>query len=79
MLQLWLWKGRFFLNTLDDVLNDCNNDELLMLGADFNCTENVIDRNHVEPHMQSRKRLIQMKKSHSLIDIWRNFHGTQRQ
>lgn len=68
-----------FLNTLDDVLNECYNDDFLMLGGDFNCTENVIDRNHVEPHMQSRKRLIQMKKSHSIIDIWRNFHGIQRQ
>lgn len=68
-----------FLNTLDDVLNDCSNDDFLMLGGDFNCTENDMDRNHVEPHMQSRKRLIQMIKSHSITDIWRNFHGSQRQ
>lgn len=36
--------------------------------GDFNCTENVIDRNHVKPHMQSRKRLIQLIKSHSIVD-----------
>jgi len=49
------------------------------VGGDFNCTENGIDRNHVEPHMQSRKTLIHLRKSHSIIDIWRNFHVGQRQ
>lgn len=29
--------------------------------------------------MQSRKRLLQLMKSHDLIDIWRNFHHNQRQ
>lgn len=72
-------KKNFFLNTLDDVLNDCNNGDNLMLGGDFNCTENVMDWNHVKPHMQSRKWLIQIIKSHSITDIWRNFHGLQKQ
>lgn len=68
-----------FLHTLDNVLRDCNTDDFLLLGGDFNCTEDAIDRNHIEPHMQSRKRLIQLIKSHSIIDVWRNFHGIQRQ
>lgn len=58
---------------------ECNNDDFLILGGDFNCTESSMDRNHVEPHIQSRKRLFQLIKSNSIIDVWRNFHGTQRQ
>ncbi len=46
-----------FLNTLCKVLSECDPEDFLMLGGDFNCTENVLDRNHIEPHMQSRKRL----------------------
>lgn len=38
-----------------------------------------MDRNHVEPHMQSRKRLFQLIKSNSIIHVSGNFHGTQRQ
>lgn len=49
------------------------------MGGDFNCTENALDRNNFEPHMQSRKRLTQLIKSHSIFDVWRNFHDTQRQ
>ncbi|XDV12372.1 hypothetical protein PO909_001067 [Leuciscus waleckii] len=67
------------LNTLCKVLSDCDSESLLLLGGDFNCTENVLDRNHVKPHMQSRRRLVQLMKSHDIIDIWRNFHYTQRQ
>lgn len=66
-----------FLNTLCKTLSDCDPESLLLMGGDFNCTENVLDRNHVEPHMQSRRRLVQLMKSHDFIDIWRNFHYTQ--
>ncbi len=37
---------------------------------------NTSDRNHVEPHMASRKRLIQLIEMHDLVDVWRNFHKT---
>ncbi len=35
-----------------------------------------MDKNHVEPPMQSRKRLFQLIKSNSIIDVRRNVHGT---
>lgn len=68
-----------FLKTLCKVLSECDPEDFLLLGGDFNCTEQVIDRNHTEPHMQSSKRLVQLMKSHDIFDIWRNFHYTQRQ
>ena len=49
-----------FLDTLSTVLFDCNSEEYLFVGGDFNCTERIIDRNHTEPHMLSRKNLIQV-------------------
>ncbi len=60
-----------FLNTLDKILSDCNNDDFLNTRRRFD-----MDRNHVEPPMQSRKRLFQLIKSNSIIDVWRNVHGT---
>lgn len=68
-----------FLNILDRVLNDCDPSDFLLVGGDFNCTTLDIDRNHVEPHMTSRKRMIEIMETHDLEDIWRNLHGSQRQ
>lgn len=68
-----------FLDTLCLALQKCNSNEYLILGGDFNCTEQNIDRNHLEPHMLSRKRLIQLIKTHELSDTWRIFHGNTRQ
>lgn len=68
-----------FLNILCKALSDCNTEDLFLVGGDFNCTEFASDRNHVEHHMASRKRLIQFIEMHDLLDIWRNFHKTQRQ
>ncbi len=68
-----------FLDTLCLALQKCINDDYLILGGDFNCTEQDIDRNHLEPHMLSWKRLIQLIKTHELSDIWRVFHGNSRQ
>lgn len=61
------------------MLKNCDSGEFLLLGGDFNCTELVIDRNHVEPHMPSRKRLIEIIKSHDLSALWRNIHLKQKQ
>ncbi len=60
-----------FLNTLCSVLQNVGVDEYLFLGGDFNCTEANLDRNHIEPHLSSRQRLVQLMKTHELIDIWR--------
>ncbi len=61
-----------FLDTLSNVLVNCSTEDVLILGGDFNCTEQLLDRNHVEPHMPSRRRLIQLMSSNEIADIWRN-------
>lgn len=68
-----------FLDSLNDTLVKCNAEDVLLLGGDFNCTELSCDRNHLEPHMPSRRRLIELINSNDLVDIWRNFHNGQRQ
>ncbi len=72
-----------FLNNLNLILQNCSSEEFLFLGGDFNCTEQNLDRNHIEPHEPSRKRLIkviiQVIKTHELSDIWRHVNGNQRQ
>lgn len=68
-----------FLDTLNSTLQKCNSEEFLFLGGDFNCTEQSCDRNHLEPHEPSRKKMIQVIKTHELCDVWRQINGTQRQ
>lgn len=64
-----------FLNNLNLILQNCSSEEFLFLGGDFNCTEQNLDRNHIEPHEPSRKRLIQVIKTHELSDIWRHMEA----
>ncbi len=68
-----------FLHILAETLEKCNSEEYLFLGGDFNCVESNIDRNHVEPHMPSRKRLIQMMEANDLCDAWRSLNGNIKQ
>lgn len=68
-----------FLSTLCSVLQNVCIDEYLILGGDFNCTESSLDRNHVEPHLPSRHRLVQLLKTHDLKDIWRQLNGENKQ
>lgn len=68
-----------FLNTIGNVIENCCPDDIVILGGDFNCTAQNIDRNHVEPHMPSRRRLIEILSANDLSDIWRNMHGGQKQ
>lgn len=68
-----------FLNTLCSVLQKCCVEEYLFVGGDFNCTQSNLDRNHIEPHLPSRNRLIQFVKTHELCDVWRQFNGAQKQ
>lgn len=79
MLQLLQLKGCFFLDTLCSILQNCSSEEYLFLGGDFNCTEHMLDRNHIEPHLPSQKRLIHIIKKYELCDIWRQLNGTERQ
>ncbi|KAI4874459.1 hypothetical protein NFI96_021566 [Prochilodus magdalenae] len=39
-----------FLDTLHSVVQNSDVNDLLVLGGDFNCTADDIDRNHMEPH-----------------------------
>lgn len=68
-----------FLDTLSNVLVNCSTEDVLILGGDFNCSDQLLDRNQVEHHMPSRRRLIQLTSSNEIVDIWRNFHHSQQQ
>ncbi len=68
-----------FLHVLAETFEKCNSEEYLFLGGDFNCVESNIDRNHVEPHMPSRKRLIQMIEVNYLCDAWKSLNGNIKQ
>ncbi len=68
-----------FLDTLCSTLQNCCTEEFLFLGGDFNCAELDIDRNHVEPHMASRKHLIHLIEKYDLCDVWRAQNGNERQ
>lgn len=68
-----------FLDTLCSTLQNCCTEDLLFVGGDFNCTECDRDRNHVEPHMASRKRLVHLIEKYDLCDVWRVLNGNERQ
>lgn len=69
-----------FLNKLADVMKDCDIEEHLFLGGDFNCTVNDrLDRNHQEPHPASRRRLSSLVETYELCDVWRRLHQKQKQ
>lgn len=68
-----------FLDQLNTVIEKCDDEEFLVVGGDFNCVERNIDRNHVEPHMASRRKLIQMIEGNELVDVWRNFYHDVKQ
>lgn len=68
-----------FLETLTNVLQDCDPEHYLILAGDFNCTVNDIDRNHLEPHTASRKSLIRLIEANDLVDVWRELNGNVRQ
>ncbi len=43
------------------------------MGGDINCTSNDLDRNHIEPHMASKNKLLNMIKTLQLCDVWRQY------
>ena len=54
-----------FLNELSAVLSECEPEEFLFLGGDFNCTQNdELDRNHREPHAASKRAMTQLVATH---------------
>ncbi|KAK3548546.1 hypothetical protein QTP70_014505 [Hemibagrus guttatus] len=44
-------------DTLSNVIADCDTADILILGGDFNCTTDDLDRNHAEPHVLPSKRM----------------------
>ncbi len=69
-----------FLNLVNTTLKSLNTDDFLVLGGDFNCTENdKVDRNHLEPHVASQRVIKQLVQTFDLCDIWRKMHKTLRQ
>lgn len=69
----------FWGDILCSTLGKCNSEEYLFLSGDFNCVEQNIDRNHIEPHMPSRKRLCEIIERNDLCDVWKNLNGNLRQ
>jgi len=72
-------RKRSFEN-LNYILNSCSSEDYLFVGGDFNCTDNeILDRNHAEPHAASQHALRQLVSSHGLADVWRRIHTGCRQ
>uniref|UniRef100_A0A3B5PPF5 Reverse transcriptase domain-containing protein n=1 Tax=Xiphophorus maculatus TaxID=8083 RepID=A0A3B5PPF5_XIPMA len=68
-----------FLEKLANTLLNCVSTDYLILGGDFNCTIDDLDRNHLEPHLQSRKILKRIIETYDLADVWRFKNGKMRQ
>ncbi|KAI7801458.1 pol-like protein [Triplophysa rosa] len=68
-----------FLRNVDVFLQGCESGDYLFLGGDFNCTENdVLDRNHLEPHNASSRVIRELMQTHILNDVWRGINGNDR-
>lgn len=58
----------------------CDENTWLILGGDWNCTENfTLDRNGEEPHPSSAKCLQDVISNSNLVDVWRQQHPTVKQ
>ena len=68
-----------FIDKLSSTLEGCNSTDFLIVCGDFNCTISDLDRNHIEPHLQSRRILKRIVESYDLEDVWRSKHSTERE
>uniref|UniRef100_A0A3B5PV23 Reverse transcriptase domain-containing protein n=1 Tax=Xiphophorus maculatus TaxID=8083 RepID=A0A3B5PV23_XIPMA len=69
-----------FYEKIGERLENCETEDYVFIGGDFNCTENeFLDRNHAEPHPAAQHVLKQLVSSHSLVDVWRRMHAGFRQ
>ncbi|KAL6456611.1 hypothetical protein MHYP_G00351550 [Metynnis hypsauchen] len=59
-----------FLDRLSTLISNCDFTDFLVLGGDFNCTADILDRNHLEPHAASCRRLCELLEAHDLCDWW---------
>lgn len=83
MYSIWLLvipgERCVFLEELANTLSGCASTDILIVGGDFNCTADDVDRNHVEPSAQSRKILKRIIETYELADVWQSKHGDERQ
>ena len=68
-----------FLDKLADTLSGCAQTDFLILGGDFNCTVDDLDRNHLKPNLQSMSFFFIIIATYELSDVWRSKHGNCRQ
>lgn len=69
-----------FFEKLSDVLSHCPQDNIIILGGDFNCTLNQqLDRNHNEPHSLSANTLKRIVDQYNFVDLWRDTFPGLRQ
>ncbi len=62
-----------FFEKLSDALSHCPQNNIIMLGGDFNCTLNQqLDRNHNEPHPSSANALKKIVDYYNFVDLWRD-------
>lgn len=65
---------------LSDVLIQCVNDDNVIIGGDWNCTEDfILDCNSEEPHIQTSTHVSKLVREADLLDIWRIKYPNVRQ
>ncbi len=71
---------KIFFKKLSDALSQCPQDNIVVIGGDFNCTINPdLDRNHDEPHPSSAEILKNVIDYHDFVDLWRDsFPGVKQ-
>lgn len=69
MHPMWGMIGFLFLNILSDLLKQCTDNGNIIMGGDWNCTENfTVDSE--EPHFQSSLKLSKIIREINLLDMW---------
>lgn len=76
-------KGReriLIFTKLKQALLNIDNDDVVVVGGDFNCTiDFTMDRNNEEPNPQSSSELAAVFQFSGLVDVWRCLHPNARQ
>lgn len=69
-----------FFKKLKSVISEISNNRIIFLAGDFNCTlDYTMDRNHIEPHLNSAETLKTVIQFHNLVDVWREAFPSDKQ
>lgn len=69
-----------FFGKLSEELLKCPQDNIVIIGGDFNCTvDHKLDRNHEEPHPSSAGVFKSLINRHNLVDLWREAYPHVKQ